>query len=524
MGRLTVGKLQGGLIAVLLIGGLLAAAAWWDRRGGEGLSDATPAGRLPRIRPDYIGIVAPPNIAPLNFLIEEPGAAYRVRVAGDEGPPLEVHSSDGRIQFPLAAWKSLLAQNRGRTLSVEVFVKDHDRAWRHFDAFPWKVAEEQIDPYLVYRVLDAVFDYYKHLGVYQRHLESFEERCLLFNSDFRRGCVNCHSFVGNCPAPFLIHTRPGPDESIAAGPIWVHGGKAVRVATRTEAMPRAAFVTSWHPSGELAAFCVNWFGQFMRATGAEPREVVDLESDLAILDFRTGQVAAPRGIADPDRLETFPSWSADGKHLFFSSTPRRWMKTDFDPLKDFREVKYDLMGIAYDFADNRWGEPEVLLSAAATGKSVLQPRASPDGRYLLFCMADYGPFPAFQESSDLGLMDLADRSWRRLDKASSRRSESWHCWSSNSRWIVFSSRRDNGLVARPYIAYLDRSGQDHKAFVLPQRDPRFYDACLHTYNIPELVTGPVALPEKELLDAIFSPAPDAGIAPPAWSGLNDLPE
>lgn len=514
MGRLTVGKVLGGVIAALLAGGLLAAAAWWDFRGGEVPAAAVPAGRLPRIRPDYTETVVPPNIAPLNFFVDEPGAAYCVRVAGAAGPPLEVHSSDGRIQFPLEAWKSLLARNRGGPLSVEVFAREQGPSWRRFDAFQWKVAEEAIDPYLVYRMLDAVFDYYKYLGVYERNLESFEERCLLFNANFHRGCVNCHSFVQNRPSPFLIHTRPGPDDSVDVGPILVREGKAERVKTRTEAVPRAAFATSWHPSGELAAFCVNWFGQFMRATGAEPREVLDLESDLAIVDFRKGEVATSPGIADPDRLETFPNWSADGKHLFFSSAPRRWMKTDFDPLKDFGQVKYDLMRIGYDIAGNRWGEPELLLSAAAAGKSLLQPRASPDGRYLLFCMCDYGPFPAFQESSDLAIMDLADRSWRRLDKASSPRSESWHCWSSNSRWIVFSSRRDNGLMARPYIGYLDRSGRDHKPFLLPQRDPLFYDTCLRTYNIPELVTGPVTFPEKDLLDAICSPAPDAGIAPP----------
>jgi len=519
-----MGKSRTVAMAAMLAGGMLAAAAWWGERGKDALNDSMPAGRHPRIRPDYVGTVVPPNMAPLNFLVDEPGAAYCVRVNSPEGPPLEVHSSDGGIRFPLPAWRSLLARNRGRSLSVEVAVRGQDRSWRHFDAFEWKVAEEEIDAYLVYRVLDAVFDYYKHLGLYQRNLESFEDRCILFNSRFQRGCVNCHSFVGNRPTTFLIHTRPGPDESVAAGPIWVRDGKAVRVKTRTEAVPRAAFVASWHPSGELAAFCVNWFGQFMRATGEEPREVVDLESDLAILDFRAGEVATSPDIADPDRLETFPSWSADGKHLFFSSAPRRWLKTEFDPLKDFKEVKYDLMRIGYDAAAKRWGKPELLLSAAATGKSLLQPRPSPDGRYLLFCMCDYGPFPAFQESSDLGLMDLADRSWRRLDKASSPRSESWHCWSSNSRWIVFSSRRDNGLVARPYIAYLDRSGQDHKAFLLPQRDPRFYDTCLYTYNIPELITGPITVPEKELIDAILAPAPDASIAPTPWSNLDKQPE
>ena len=509
---------------LVIVAGLLVLAIWWSWHDHDVPKESTSANRLPSIRPDYAGTVVPPNIAPLNFVVEEPGTAYCVQVSGTEGTSLVVHSRDGCIQIPPEPWRTLLTQNRGRSLDVETYVKDQDHGWRSFEAFQWKVAEEEIDPYLVYRVLDAVYDYYKHLGIYQRNLESFDESPLLFNSEFDRGCVNCHSFPNNSPETFLLHSRPGPSDSIAAGPILVRDGKAARVKTRSEDIPRASFVTSWHPSGNLAAFCVNWFGQFMRATGAETREVVDLDSDVAIVDFRTGDSSTSPGIADPDRLETFPCWSADGRHLFFSSAPRLWEKTDFAPLKDFKRVKYDLMRISYNAVANTWGEPELLLAAAETGKSILQPRTSPDGRYLLFCMCDHGPFAAFQEDSDLYLMDLADRSCRRLEEASSPRSESWHSWSSNSRWVVFSSRRDNGLVARPHICYIDQSGQDHKAFLLPQRDPRFYDTSMNTYNVPELITGPIEVPKQELVDALRTPAPDAEFSPPRWSGPTEGPE
>ncbi len=504
-----------------LAAGLLAVTAWWGSYGRDVPGESTPATRPPHLRPDYRGIVIPPNIAPLNFVVDEPGIAYCARIAGAEGPPIVVHSGDGSVEIPPGPWKTLLAQNRGKPLSVETYVRDRGRGWQRFEAFQWDVAEEEIDPYLVYRILDAVYDCYKYVGIYQHNLESHAETPLLFNSEFNRGCVNCHSFLNNRPESFLVHSRPGPDESIAAGPILVRDGKAARVKTRTAAIPRVAFVTSWHPSGDLAAFCVNWFGQFMRGTGAEIREVVDLDSDVEIVDFRSGEVSNSPGIADPDRLETFPCWSPDGKHLFFSSAPRLWEKTDFAPLKDYGKAKYDLMRISYDVASNTWGEPELLLAAAETGKSVLQPRASPDGRYLLFCMCDHGPFPAFQEDSDLYLMDLADRSYRRLEKANSPRSESWHSWSSNSRWVVFSSRRDIGIVARPHICYIDGSGQDHKAFVLPQHDPRFYDTSLNTYNLPELITGPVTVPKQELIDALRTPAPDAEFMPPRWSGFEE---
>jgi hypothetical protein len=76
--------------------------------------------------------------------------------------------------------------------------------------------------------------------------------------------------------------------------------------------------------------------------------------------------------------------------------------------------------------------------------------------------------------------------------------ESYHSWSSNSRWIVFSSRRDNGSYTRPYLAYVSESGQTGKPFVLPQKSPDFYELRYKSFNIPEFITGPVSISIRRL--------------------------
>ena len=44
----------------------------------------------------------------------------------------------------------------------------------------------------------------------------------------------------------------------------------------------------------------------------------------------------------------------------------------------------------------------------------------------------------------------------------------------------------DGLWARPYIASFNpETGETEKAFLLPQKDPMFYDN--YTYNRPELI-------------------------------------
>ena len=178
------------------------------------------------------------------------------------------------------------------------------------------------------------------------------------------------------------------------------------------------------------------------------------------------------------------------------------------------------MRIPYDIDNDRWGDPEMLLSVAQTGGSAAEPKVSPDNRYVLFCMSRYGNFPVYQRNSDLYIMDLETRQTRRLD-INSDQADSWHCWSANGRWIVFSSKRLDGLFARPFFSYFDRDGQFFKPFVLPQEDPTFYDTYLKTYNVPELVLGPIEVKESALSQALLNPSKElkpTGDARPAEGG------
>ena len=77
--------------------------------------------------------------------------------------------------------------------------------------------------------------------------------------------------------------------------------------------------------------------------------------------------------------------------------------------------------------------------------------------------------------------------------------ESHRSWSRDRRWFVFSSRRENGLYTAPYIAYLSPDGQAGKPFLLPQASPDYYDLTLRSFNIPELVKGPIQVDRQELI-------------------------
>ena len=492
------------ILAMTAAASLSLPAVVWRRPAGQALpTQWVDARRLPRIRPDYSQIVIPPNIAPLNFLVQEPGTGFRVLIHGARGGDIRIAARRSSIVIPLRPWRELLGQNRGGTIGVDIYVKSNDGRWSRYDRIENTIAREEIDSHLVYRLLGPVCNYFNDVRICQRNLENYDESTIVGSDSIGGGCVNCHSFQSNRPDVFSFHVRPGFDKKkTLSGMILVRGGHALRLKTKSEAAPQAPGYLSWHQNGWVA-FSMNKPDQVFRGAGAEIRDVFDYRSDVAVMNPATGAASTSPGVAAPERLETFPSWSADGQTLYFCSAKRLWGLNGSPTADDIKNTKYDLMRVPYDVNTGVWGKPETILAASGTGKSILEPRASPDGRYLLFCLTDYGGFPVHQPGCDLYLMELKGGKRRRLE-CNSDQSDSWHCWSSNSRWIVFSSKRDNGLLARPYFTYLDAEGREHKPFILPQKDPAFYDAWLKTYNVPELVKGPITIPKEELARAILS--------------------
>jgi hypothetical protein len=443
--------------------------------------------RAPRLFPDYAGVVIPPNLAPLNFRIEEPGLRYRVEFRSVSGEPILISSRSASIRIPPKAWQALLQANPGQPLSCVVSVQDRPTQWTRFETVTNLIAREEIDGCLVYRLLKPLYNVYVNVGIYQRDLHSFDERPVLQNQQFGGGCLNCHTFLNHRPDRFAFHVRGYPK----ANPMLLVGSN--QVARVDQPMG----YLSWHPSGRLLAFSANKLSLLSHTVG-ETRDVFDATSNLGIYRVDSNTVVTPPPIALPKRNETWPAWSPDGRYLYYCSAPTL-------RLEHLRQVRYDLMRVSYDLERDQWGEPEVLVSARDTGLSANQPKVSPDGRFVLFCLCQYGNFPVYQPSSDLYLYDLQTRRHHRLD-INSDAADSWHCWSSNSRWVVFSSKRLDGLFARPFFSYVDAQGQFHKPFLLPQADPAFYDTCLNTFNVPELVLGPVTIKQNDLARAILKPS------------------
>ena len=168
------------------------------------------------------------------------------------------------------------------------------------------------------------------------------------------------------------------------------------------------------------------------------------------------------------------------------------------------------MKVSFDPATGTIGDDvETVIDAAALGKSIAFPKPSFDGRFLMYTLADYGTFPIWHHEADLWLLDLATGETRPLDEVNSPDTESFHNWSSNGRWVLFSSRRFDGNFTRLYLAYFDKNGRGHKPFVIPQKAPDYYEQFYKSYNIPEFMKGPVTISPQQFARRINGPTTSA---------------
>jgi dipeptidyl aminopeptidase/acylaminoacyl peptidase len=455
--------------------------------------------RAASIEPDYTNLSIPANIAPLNFSIKEAGTQFFVRIYSEKGAEIKIISKKPEIIIPVKKWRRLLDANRGGKVFFDVYVKDRQNQWEKYQTVTNTIAQEDIDAYIVYRLIKPAFNYWKHSDIHQRCLEDYYESVVFDGQSFAHSstcagcCANCHTFLNNSPDKMFLGVR---SDDYGAITILKTGKTVDKIGTKFG-------YTAWHPSGRVAVYSVNKVDQFFHTNRVETRDVLDLDSRLLYYLVDTKTVSTHPAISDVNRLETFPAWSPDGKYLYFCSAPVLWKDRNKVPPDNYEKVKYDLMRIGYDVEQDKWGELETVLSSEKTGLSILLPRISPDGRYLLFCMCKYSCFPLYQQDSDIYMMDLKTGEYNKLD-INSDYPESWHSWSSNSRWIAFSSKRQGLPFTRTYISYVDKSGKAHKPFILPQKDPAFYDSFAMTCNVPEFITAPIDVSNREIARAIQS--------------------
>ena len=469
------------------------------------------------IYPDYRDIVIPPNIAPLNFQLRDSLASDMVveitscpaeGTMGKESTSLLVAACEEELTLRLdtTEWRNLLTAHRGKSLRVHVYAQ-HPTGWVRYRSHTLTVAQEDIDAYLSYRLIEPGYEMYRQLGLYQRNLTNWDVHTIYENNRSYKSednhCINCHNYQNYSTRRMLFHVR-----AKHGGTVFVTDGKAEKMNMKCDSVLSNAVYPSWHPTRNWVAFSSNQTGQVFHMVHRDKIEVVDYGSDLIFYDAERHTVCNVLK-TDAD-LETFPCWAPDGRKLYYCSAHvPQFEGLNTDQRRDlvtnlYTQLHYNVMSMTFDPATRTWGAPQVEVDCAAMGRSAAVPRVSPDGRYVLFTMADYGQFHIWHLSADLYVKDLQTGQVEPLAAANSPRQESYHAWSSNGRWIVVASRRDDASYSRAYIAYFDKQGKSHKAFLMPQHDPRQNVWLTKSYNVPELTRDAVPVSPDDLKACIYA--------------------
>lgn len=431
--------------------------------------------------PSIDSTVVPPSIAPLNCRYVGQADEVVARIGS-----VIAYQDNDELCWDEDEWHALLQDNRGKTLPLDIWSR-HDGTWRHHPTQHIMVAEEDIDSFLVYRLIEPGYELYRQLGLYERNMTNFEERALVENNrqydTIHNHCLNCHNFQAYDTRRWLFHIRGGH-----GGTMIVEDGQPKKIDMRNDSILAAGVYPSWHPTENLVALSTNKTGQMFHTYHKERIEVLDSESDLILYD--PGHNTVQNIIKTDSVLETFPCWAPDGRTLYYCAAPAA---------ARYDSLIYSIHAMDFDPATRVFGPSRVVVEDG----SASVPRISPDGRYLLYTRADYGQFHIWHESADLWVYDLQRDSAYALAEANSPEADSYHTWSSNGRWIVFASRRDDGGYSRVFISYFDRDGHAHRPFMLPQRRAMHNTLLLKSYNVPELVKHHITSTQGQLQEAVI---------------------
>jgi len=195
------------------------------------------------------------------------------------------------------------------------------------------------------------------------------------------------------------------------------------------------------------------------------------------------------GADDYDYVQTNPNWSPDEEYIVFARavtknevhdditdvSPKQ-KNADIYTLNEQYNMQFDLYRITFN--NGLGGTPQPLEGGSGNGMSNYFPRHSPDGKWIVFTQSKTGIM--LQPDSQLYIIPAGGGEPRRM-QCNRELFNSWHSWSPNSRWLLFSSKV-NTPFTEIFLTYIDETGKDHPPVLLSRfSDPRY------AANVPEFV-------------------------------------
>jgi Flp pilus assembly protein TadD len=326
-------------------------------------------------------------------------------------------------------------------------------------------------------------------------------------------CGNCHSFSGNGSVLGLDVDYGNDKGAYAILPVskdmvlddkkiitwsdYKKGDGNVTFGLLSQVSPDGRYVIS--TVKDRAVFVATpdiWFSQLF----------FPIKGILVVYDTQTGTFKPLPGADDPEYVQSNPTWSRDGRTIVFART--KAYKKDVvanatsvllsekdvpEFVNDKEPFKFDLYRVPFN--EGKGGKAEPIQGASHNGKSNYFAKFSPDGKWIIFCKAEN--YMLLMPDSELYIIPAEGGEARRL-RANTPRMNSWHSWSSNGRWLVFSSKA-NTAYTQLFLTHIDEQGESTPPVVLDR-----FTGSDRAANIPEFVPLPadgIAKIREQFLDA-----------------------
>ena len=361
-------------------------------------------------------------------------------------------------------------------------------------------------------------------------------------------CANCHSVSRDARTLGIDVDGPQNDKGLyALVPIHkvstISTDYVVRWSTFSDpdktAQKRFGFMSQISPDGNYVITSID-------VPGAHGRRIADRLYNGSFTFYGFGQVFFPtRGVLafysrqtrtlqplpgadDAEYVHTSAFWSPDGKYLIFSREKARDPFAPGQPPAKYAndpnetQMQYDLYRIPFN--DGKGGKAERVIGASENGMSNNFPKVSPDGKWIVFVRNKNGLL--MRPDSQLYIVPFQGGVERRMN-CNLKVMNSWHSFSPNGRWLVFSSKTPS-YYTHMYLTHIDENGNDSPAILIENAT-----AANRAVNIPEFVNIPPGGLERidapatdfyKLFDfaVAFSEKKQYEAAVPAWKKALEL--
>jgi tetratricopeptide (TPR) repeat protein len=453
------------------------------------------------------GTVFPPEIIPCTFAWREDGGKSDTWLV-----LIEFGDARGRLSFlspktewtPASAdWESIKQRSRGKPAEMTVlgFRRDDPAQILSCGRVTLSTSPDPVGAPLFYREVnlpfaDAVKDPSRIRWRFGDISSPEPPRVVLEHLPV---CGNCHSFsqdghvlgmdvdYANNKGSYVI-TRVAKEMVLATSEIITWDDYQ-----REDGQKTLGLLSQVSPDGQVVVSTVKDKSVFVAKPDlAFSQLFFPVKGILALYHRDTGAFQALPGADDPPYVQSNPTWSPDGQWIVFARSKAYELKDQSggggllmqeedcaEFVRDGKPFTFDLYRIPYNHGQG--GKAEPLAGASRNGRSNYFPKYSPDGKWIVYCQAKN--YMLLQPDSELYLIPAEGGEARRL-RCNTPRMNSWHSWSPNGHWLVFSSKA-NSPYTQLFLTHIDEQGESSPPVQLAN-----FTAPDRAANIPEFVNAP----------------------------------